>query len=148
MKRKKKSGEQMENKTILVVDDSSCFRTLMIHVLDFMGYRVVTAEDGADALDKMEECHPLLVLMDVEMPELGGLAACRRIKSNPATRHIPILMVSGNSDFAVGAIDAGADDFLAKPFSLDTLTARLRTLTGQNDPLVMAAHAGLYGRTA
>jgi two-component system response regulator MprA len=139
MKRKKNSEVLVDQKTILVVDDSSCFRTLMMHVLDFMGYEVVTAEDGADAIEKLADMRPTMVLMDVEMPELGGLAACRRIKGNPMTAAIPILMVSGNPDAAISAIDAGADDFLAKPFSLDTLTSRLRTIVEQKAPLAAAA---------
>jgi CheY-like chemotaxis protein len=128
-------GDSMENNRILVVDDSSCFRTLMTHVLDSCGYQVATAEDGSDVLPKMAAFQPNLVLMDVEMPVLDGFEACRRIKAGQATRNIPVLMVSANRDADEGAAAAGADDFMAKPFCLDDLLSKIKLLTTLDAPL-------------
>src|SRR5580658_9623237 len=129
----------MENKRILVVDDSASFRTLMVHVLDFMGYQVATAENGEEALPKIEAFEPNLVLMDVEMPVLNGYEACRLLKENPATAGLPVLLVSANRYAGDGAIAAGADDFMAKPFSLDDLVVKIKSLTALDAPLVSTA---------
>jgi CheY-like chemotaxis protein len=129
----------MENKRILVVDDSASFRTLMVHVLDFMGYHVATAENGEEALPKIEAFEPHLVLMDVEMPLLNGYEACRLIRENPATAGMAVLLVSANRYARDGAFNAGADDFLAKPFSLDDMVAKIKSLTSLEAPLVSPA---------
>jgi CheY-like chemotaxis protein len=129
----------MDNKRILVVDDSACFRTLMVHVLDFMGYQVATAEDGEEALPKVRAFQPHLILMDIEMPLLNGYDACHRIKTDPATRDIPVLLVSANKESWDDALAAGADDFMAKPFSLDDLVVKVKSLTALDAPLVSTA---------
>jgi CheY-like chemotaxis protein len=129
----------MENKRILVVDDSSSFRTLMVHVLDFMGYQVATAENGEEALPRIEAFEPNLVLMDVDMPVLNGFETCRLLKAGPLTCNIPIVLVSADRENEDGAIAAGADDFMAKPFSLDDLVSRMKLLTTMDAPLVSAA---------
>ena len=138
----------MENKRILVVDDSASFRTLMVHILDFMGYQVATAEDGDEALPKLAAFQPNLILMDVEMPGLNGYEACRRIKSHPATCDIPILLVSANRDAGEEAIAAGADDFMAKPFSLDDLVVKIKALTPLDVPLISTAVFGAVSTMA
>lgn len=120
----------MQNNKILVVDDSECIRTLLAHILDSLGYLVSTAEDGDEALAQLSVFHPDLVLMDVEMPVLGGCEACRRIRGNPATRDIPVLMVSANQNAAERALAAGADEFIAKPFSLDEVLSKIHSRTG------------------
>ena len=132
----------MANKRILVVDDSASFRTLMVHVLDFMGYQVATAEDGEEALPKMAAFQPDLVLMDIEMPMLNGYDACHRIKANPATRDTPVLLVSANKDAWDDALAAGADDFMAKPFSLDDLGLKIKSLAPLDAPFVSTAAFG------
>ena len=129
----------MDNKRILVVDDSACFRTLMVHVLDFMGYQVATAEDGEEALPKVGAFQPHLILMDIEMPMLNGYDACQRIKADPMTRDIPILLVSANRHAWDDALAAGADDFMAKPFSLDDLAVKIKSLTAFDAPVVSTA---------
>jgi CheY-like chemotaxis protein len=140
-------GAKMDNRRILVVDDSSSFRTLMVHVLDFMGYEVATASDGEEALSKIDIFEPHLILMDVEMPVLDGYEACRLIKANPEC-NIPVLLVSANRYAEDGAFDAGADDFLAKPFSLDDLVVKIKSLTTLDAPLVSAAAFGALSRLA
>jgi CheY-like chemotaxis protein len=138
----------MANKRILVVDDSSSFRTLMVHVLDFMGYQVATAENGEEALPKIEAFEPNLVLMDVEMPVLNGYEACRLIRQSPAISAMPVLLVSANGDAGDGARAAGADDFLAKPFSLDDLVVKIKSLTTLDAPLVSPAVFGAVSTIA
>jgi CheY-like chemotaxis protein len=131
----------MENKRILVVDDSICFRNLMMHLLDFMGYQAVLAEDADEAICQLTEIDPMLILMDVEMPGVNGYEACRRIRANPLTCDIPVLMVSGNSEAGAGAIAAGADGFMAKPLSLDDLRLTIRSLMALRVPMTSRAAA-------
>jgi CheY-like chemotaxis protein len=138
----------MENKRILVVDDSESFRTLMVHILDTHGYQVATAEDGGEALSKLEAFQPTLVLMDVQMPGADGYEVCRRIKDNPATRDIPVLMMSADTGVSHGAAAAAADDFIAKPFCLDDLLLKIKSLTALNAPLVSTAAFGVVGTLA
>ncbi len=126
----------MDNKRILVVDDSETFRTLMVHILGAHGYHVATAQDGAEALARLAAFQPAVVLMDVQMPGVDGYEACRRIRNNPATRDIPVLLVSADTGAANGAIAAGADDFMGKPFGLDDLLVRINSLTTLDAPLV------------
>jgi CheY-like chemotaxis protein len=133
---RKTMGGQMEKKRILVVDDSTGFRNLMVHVLDFMGYQAVIAEDGDEAICQLAEIEPILILMDVEMPGLNGYEACRRIRANPRTCDIPVLLLSGNGEPRSRALAAGADDFMAKPLSLDDLTWKIRSLTALRAPMI------------
>ena len=94
------------------------------------GIRVVTAEDGAVALEVVESDEPDLVLLDIVMPELTGLEVCRRLKDDPETRLLPVILVTGLDARAdrVAGIEAGADDFLSKPFDSAELIARVRSL--------------------
>jgi CheY-like chemotaxis protein len=108
----------------------------MVHVLGFMGYQVATAENGEEALPKTEAFEPNLILMDVEMPILNGFEACRVLKAGPLTCNIPVLLVSADRYNEGGAIAAGADDFMAKPFSLDELVLKIKSLTTMDAPLV------------
>jgi two-component system, OmpR family, response regulator MprA len=115
---------------ILLADDDAAVRDGIGRLLRFEGYETLLAGDGRVALDLLgvPESRPDLVLMDVEMPELDGLAATRRIRASGST--VPILMITGRN--AVGdrivALDNGADGYLAKPFAPEELLARVRAL--------------------
>jgi DNA-binding response OmpR family regulator len=115
---------------VLVVDDAPANVALLQQLLTRDGYRVITAMDGADALELIEVDPPDLVLTDVVMPRRDGVDLCRTLKANPATRLIPVVLITslhGREDRLRG-IDAGADDFLLKRFDPHELRARVRSL--------------------
>lgn len=119
-----------EPQTVLVVEDDSSVRTMLKQMVEREGIRVLTAEDGAIALDVVASHEPDLVLLDVVMPEMTGLEVCRRLKDDPDTRLLPVILVTGLDASAdrVAGIEAGADDFLSKPFDSAELIARVRSL--------------------
>lgn len=113
---------------ILVVDDEQAVRESLRRSLKFNGYDVVLAEDGEEALDKIREEQPDLTVLDVMMPKLDGFGVCRTLRSSGYNR--PILMLTARDGVAdrVAGLDAGADDYLPKPFALEELLARVRSL--------------------
>ncbi len=113
---------------ILVVDDDSHVRNLMLRFLAREGYDPVCATDGEDALRRVQQDPPDLVLLDAELPGLDGFAVCRRIKENETTALIPVTMVTGlrEEEARTRGLEAGADDFLTKPFDYALLRARIR----------------------
>ncbi|MEU6726193.1 response regulator transcription factor [Nonomuraea wenchangensis] len=113
---------------LLVVDDEPALREALQSSLEFEGYKVVTANDGQAALDELARASYDAVLLDVMMPRLDGLTACRRLRASG--NHIPVLMLTARDAVGdrVSGLDAGADDYLVKPFELDELLARVRAL--------------------
>ena len=114
--------------SILIVDDEPGIRDVLASSLAFEGYAVRTAPDGRAALAEVERARPDLVVLDVLMPGMDGLTACRRMRSRDP--HLPVLMLTARdlTGDRVAGLDAGADDYLAKPFELDELLARVRAL--------------------
>jgi CheY-like chemotaxis protein len=127
---------------ILVVNDSRDFRTLMADLLGAVGYQVATASTGGSAIPQAVSFQPGLILMDVQMPELDGCEACRLIKHHPELSDIPVLLISGDGEVASRAVAAGADAFMPKPFHLDRLLARIRSLMGRDSSPVCFQEAG------
>jgi two-component system, OmpR family, response regulator MprA len=122
------------NAHILVVDDEPAVRDALERALRSDGYRVSLAVDGQDALDRIGEQAPALVVLDVLMPRLDGLETCRRIRR--LGDRTPVLMLTARD--AVGdrveGLDAGADDYVVKPFALEELLARIRALLRRSLP--------------
>jgi two-component system chemotaxis response regulator CheY len=108
------------NRTILVVDDDPSIRRLIATTLeDVSGYRLQEAGDGAEALERAVDVRPAIVFLDIDMPRVNGIEACRRLRSDPATAEATIVMLTGDAGPRAErqAQDAGADLFLTKPFS-------------------------------
>ena len=116
---------------ILVADDTESIRALYRKLLAADGHEVIAVADGVAALEAVHEHHPDVVLLDVTMPQLDGLQVCRRLKSDPATRFTPVVLVTGLSDLQdrIKGIEAGADEFLSKPVHPLELRARVGSLT-------------------
>ncbi len=115
---------------ILLVDDNADNRALMQIILESDGFLISTAASGAEALASVAREHPDLVLLDWIMPDMDGYEVASGIKGCAATKHIPIIVLSGMDDgkTRVRAQSAGADDFLAKPLDLAALRRRVREL--------------------
>jgi two-component system chemotaxis response regulator CheY len=108
------------NRTILIVDDDPSIRRLIVATLeDVSGYRMTEASDGDEAVERARTAQPSIVFLDVDMPRLNGIEACRRMRSEPAVADATIVMLTGDSDGDAerDARAAGADLFLTKPFS-------------------------------
>ena len=116
---------------VLVADDTESVRALFRKLLVAEGHEVIAVHDGAEALDAVQRHHPDVVLLDVGMPHLDGLEVCRRLKSDPATRLTPVVLVTGLSDMSdrIKGIEAGADEFLSKPVHPHELRARVASLS-------------------
>ncbi len=136
--------------TILVVDDEPAVREALDRALRLDGYGVVLAEDGDVALKAMAQLPPDLVVLDVLMPGLDGLEVCRLLRAGG--NDLPILMLTARDAVAdrVAGLDAGADDYLVKPFALEELRARIRALLrraiGEDDGLLRFADLRLDPR--
>lgn len=115
----------MKGATILVVDDEPQIRRVMRTTLSAEGYTVIEARDGTEAVDKVRDERPDLVLLDMNMPVLDGLQACREIRSASEVPIIMLTVLSAEKD-KVRALDAGADDYVVKPFGIQELLARVR----------------------
>lgn len=115
---------------ILVVEDAANDIRLLGTLLSEQGYGVSVARSGEEALDQLDREVPNLLLLDVILPGMSGYEVCQRLRTAPATRHVPVLMITAlqpDEDRQRG-LDAGADDFLVKPINRVELLARVRTL--------------------
>jgi two-component system phosphate regulon response regulator PhoB len=123
--------------TILLVEDEPAQREVLAYNLEAEGFEVILASNGEEALERVAEAHPDLILMDWMMPHVSGIETCRRLKLRPETRGIPILMLSARSEEVdkVRGLETGADDYIVKPYSLVELMARLRAHLRRVRPL-------------
>lgn len=120
----------MAKPTILIVEDEVPLLTLLRYNLEKQGFRVDEAGDGEEALLRVAEGRPDLVLLDWMLPAISGIEVCRQLRRRPGTRDLPIIMVTARTEDqdAVRALDTGADDYISKPFAMDSLMARIRAL--------------------
>jgi class 3 adenylate cyclase len=119
-----------DQRKILIADDSADVLETLADFLESSGYAICTAADGVEALAQIEREQPDLVLLDVVMPNMTGYEVCRRIRANPVTVFLPVILLTGMDANAerINGIEAGADDFLSKPPSHPELLARVRSL--------------------
>ncbi|MDD5458184.1 MAG: response regulator [Phycisphaerae bacterium] len=127
----------LENKTpvIMVVDDNQQNLELLQAYLEDLDCETVAANDGIEALDLIAQKTPDLILLDVMMPKMSGFEVCKRVKNNPKTGEIPIIMVTALNEFGdiERAIDSGTDDFLSKPVNKLELLTRVKTMLKLKD---------------
>lgn len=127
--------------TVLIVDDEAAQRDVLAYNLEAEGYRVVQAGDGEEALLIVAEEMPDLVVLDWMLPGVSGIEVCRRLKSRPATKAVPIIMLSARAEEVdlVRGLETGADDYMGKPYSVVELMARVRSQLRRSRPSAMGA---------
>jgi DNA-binding response OmpR family regulator len=115
---------------ILVVDDDADFVELLSFNLQKAGFIVGTAADGVEAIKKVRSLNPDLIVLDLMLPELDGLAVCEVLRREPVTRSIPVIMVTAVSGGLgrLAGLDAGANEYITKPFSLKQLVGRIQQM--------------------
>ena len=115
---------------VLVVEDEDALSTLLQYNLEKEGYDVTVAGDGEEALILVDERQPDLVVLDWMLPKVSGIEVCRRLRSRPEARNVPIIMLTarGEETDRIRGLDTGADDYVVKPFSMTELTARIRAV--------------------
>lgn len=124
---------------VLVVEDEGAQREVLNYNLEAEGFEVVVADNGEDALLLVQEEQPDLIVLDWMLPKVSGIEVCRQVKADPATRSIPIIMLSARSEEVdrVRGLETGADDYVVKPYSVVELMARLRTQLRRTRPATM-----------
>lgn len=127
-------AERPRNTVLLVDDNAQNLELLEIYMEELEDARIVSAVNGLEALEKVAEYSPDLILMDIMMPKMSGFEVCKRLKNNPATRDIIIVMVTALNETGdvERAAECGADDYVAKPIDRRALLALVRNLLGRN----------------
>jgi len=125
---------------ILVVEDEEALSTLLAYNLEKEGFTVRNCADGEDAMLMITEDAPDLVLLDWMLPGLSGIEVCRRLRAQVETRGLPVIMLTARTEEEdrIRGLDTGADDYLAKPFSIPELVARVRALLRRSRPTLSA----------
>ena len=128
-----------EQPRVLVVEDEPAQLEVLAYNLESEGFLVSRARDGEEAILVMREDVPDVIVMDWMMPHLSGIEVCRRLKSNPETRAIPVIILSARSEDVdkVRGLEIGADDYVVKPYSVVELMARVRTQLRRSRPSSM-----------
>lgn len=131
-------------RTVLGVDDSPTIRKLVVMTLQEHYFNVITAEDGVDAMKKIEAQIPDLILLDISMPQMSGYEVCSAIRENPATSHIPVIMLTGKEGNMEKdmARQAGATAYLTKPFNPDQLLTVVNKYATYGDKVLAERKGG------
>lgn len=122
---------------ILIVDDDQLMRKLLGYIIKKAGYKVSLADDGSKALKIVKKEKPDLIISDVEMPKLGGLELCQKLKENFDTKLIPIILITSNTQIQdkLSGFRSGVDDYFIKPLHLKNLLTRVQSLLESGDAL-------------
>jgi len=132
--------------TILVVEDEPSLVTMLRYNLERQGFRVEEAGDGEEALVRITEARPDLILLDWMLPSVSGIEICRQIRRRPTTRSVPIIMLTARAEDQdmVRGLNTGADDYITKPFSMEALLARIRALLRRASPVTEKGQLGFH----
>ena len=127
---------------VLVVEDDAAIATMLRYNLEKHGYRVEEAVDGQEAITRIAETQPDLVLLDWMLPVMSGIEVCRQIRRRPETRDLPVIMVTARAEDqdSVRGLNTGADDYITKPFSIEALLARVRALLRRSNTVPAKGH--------
>ena len=122
--------QKLAESKVLVVDDNAQNLELLVEYLDSLPCQVITATDGIETLEKVHQDSPDLILLDIMMPRMSGFEACRKLKSDPQTRDIPIIMVTALNELGdiERGVESGTDDFITKPVNRLELVTRVKSL--------------------
>jgi two-component system, OmpR family, response regulator MprA len=125
-----KNQENQPASTVLVIDDEENIIEFIKLGLKYEGFFVEAAADGQQGLAAAQRINPDLIILDLMLPGMDGLEVCRRLRANPTTQDVPILMLTAKDDVRdrITGLDTGADDYLTKPFSFEELVARMRAI--------------------
>jgi len=117
---------------ILVAEDQSDLREMISFTLRLAGHQVVATNDGAEALQQAQDTQPDLIILDLHMPRLTGYEVCRQLKALEDFKDTPVIIISakGSPDEIQAGLDAGASEYIRKPFPIENLTSRVRALLG------------------
>ena len=119
--------------SVLIVDDEPLTQDMLRLMLEPAGFRVTSAEHGVEALEKIQESKPDIVLLDVMMPHVDGITVCKKLRSDPKTAALPVIMLSGKTHLNAveEGLDAGANRYLSKPMSRADLIKNLKEVLGE-----------------
>lgn len=129
----------MAKTKVLIVEDEESISTLLDYNLSREDFETRIAVDGEDALAKVQEFHPDIVVLDWMLPRISGIEVCRRIRQDPETRNLPIIMLTARSEESdrIRGLETGADDYLTKPFSTAELVARVKAVLRRIRPALV-----------
>ena len=113
---------------VLVVDDELAIRDILDRFLTEEGYEVILASNGEEAIELAKSENPEIILLDIWMPGISGIETCRRLKANKETRFTPVIIATALWDTYAEAVEAGAEDFVTKPFNLTEVSFRLKSI--------------------
>ncbi len=125
----------MLKKRILVVDDDKDIRKLVENILTKEGFATIGAESATDALKKIQSAKPNLIILDLQLPDKDGFEVCRALRSDPATKFIPVIILTVQTldSYKIAGLEIGADDYITKPFNQTELVARVKAILRRVD---------------